>query len=158
VYLKFIIFGTFGDRISDIKITIATWNWKKMIVYLQPPYCGMPELCPKALSSFDRIQPVKPGPIYNYAVVWNWEFRIIVQKMTQVVRRLLLLREVWGLNARPIKSPKRCQRFATAATLKCGPWRKAAEMGTAHSWRSKLLILINIGRRTTAGGRIIIIL
>jgi len=24
-----------------------------------------------------------------------------------------------------------------AATLMCGPWRKATEMGTAHSWHPK---------------------
>jgi len=45
-----------------------------------------------------------------------------------------LVWEVWGSNPEPIKSPKRCQQLALAATLMCGPWRKAAEMGTAHSW------------------------
>jgi len=29
--------------------------------------------------------------------------------------------------------PTRCQQLTTVATLMCGPWRKAAEMGTAHS-------------------------
>jgi len=53
--------------------------------------------------------------------------------MTQVVRRLLLAREVWGSNPDPIISLTRCQRLATVATLKCGTWRKAAEMGAAHS-------------------------
>jgi len=42
-----------------------------------------------------------------------------------------------GLNSKPTKSPTRCQRLATAATLICGPWCKAAEMGTAHSWHPK---------------------
>jgi len=53
--------------------------------------------------------------------------------MTQVVRSWLPVREVWGSNSDPIKSPTRCQRLATAATLMCGPWRKAAEMNTDHS-------------------------
>jgi len=34
-----------------------------------------------------------------------------------VVRRSLLVREVWGSNPEPIKSPTRCQRLATVATL-----------------------------------------
>jgi len=38
-----------------------------------------------------------------------------------------------GLNPEPIKSLTRCQQLATAATSMCGPWHKAAEMGTAHS-------------------------
>jgi len=47
---------------------------------------------------------------------------------------LLLLREVWGSNPEPIKSPTSYQRLATAATLMCvGPWRKAVELGTAYS-------------------------
>jgi len=29
-------------------------------------------------------------------------------------------------NPELIKSPTRCPRFATAATLKCGPWSRAA--------------------------------
>jgi len=37
----------------------------------------------------------------------------------------------------PIKSLTHCQRLATAATFKCGLWRKAAELGTAHSWHPK---------------------
>jgi len=57
--------------------------------------------------------------------------------MIQVVKRLLLVREVWGSNPKPIKSPTRCQQPATAATWMCGPWRKATEMGTAHSLHSK---------------------
>jgi len=57
--------------------------------------------------------------------------------MAQVIRRLLLVREVWGSNSEPKKSPTRYQRLATAAILKCGPWCKAAEKGTAHSWHPK---------------------
>jgi len=38
---------------------------------------------------------------------------------------------------RPVKSPTRCQQLATVTTLVCGPWRKAAEMGTAHSCHPK---------------------
>jgi len=34
-----------------------------------------------------------------------------------LVRRSLLVREVWGSNPEPIKSPTLCQRFATVATL-----------------------------------------
>jgi len=45
-------------------------------------------------------------------------------QIAQVIRRLLLVREVWGPNPEPIKSPIHCQRLATAATLMCGPWRK----------------------------------
>jgi len=58
-------------------------------------------------------------------------------QMAQVLRRLLLVREIWGSNIEPIKSPTRCQRLATAATFMCGPWPKAAEMGTAHSRHPK---------------------
>jgi len=54
-------------------------------------------------------------------------------QMAQVVRRLCLVCEVWSSYPETIKSPTRCQRLATAATLMCGPWRKDAEMGTAHS-------------------------
>jgi len=43
------------------------------------------------------------------------------------------MREEWDSNPEPIISPTRCQRLATAAILKDGSWRKAAEMGTAHS-------------------------
>jgi len=51
----------------------------------------------------------------------------------QVVRRLLLVREVWGSNLEPIKSPTRCQRLATAATLMCwGPGAKP-QSWAAHS-------------------------
>jgi len=39
----------------------------------------------------------------------------------QAVKRLLLVREVWGSNPEPIKSPTRCHWHATVATLKCGP-------------------------------------
>jgi len=38
-----------------------------------------------------------------------------------------------GSNPEPIKSPTPCQRLANAITLMPGPWRKAGEMGTAHS-------------------------
>jgi len=58
-------------------------------------------------------------------------------QMAQVVRCLLLVREVWGSNSEPIKSPTRCQRLATVAALMCGPWRIAAELGTSHSWHPK---------------------
>jgi len=51
--------------------------------------------------------------------------------MAQMVRRSFLVRKVWGLNPELIKSLTRYQRLATAATLMCGPWCKAAEMGTA---------------------------
>jgi len=40
--------------------------------------------------------------------------------MTQVTRRLPLVQEVWGSNLEKIKSPTRCQRLATAATLMMG--------------------------------------
>jgi len=36
-----------------------------------------------------------------------------------VVRRSLLVQEVWDLNPEPIKSPTRCHQFATIATLYC---------------------------------------
>jgi len=45
--------------------------------------------------------------------------------------------EEWGSNPEPIKSLTRCQRLAIAAILMCGPWCKAAKMGTAHSWHPK---------------------
>jgi len=46
-------------------------------------------------------------------------------QMAQVVRRSLLVREVWDSNPEPIKSPARCQRLATAATLEVlGPGAK----------------------------------
>jgi len=43
-----------------------------------------------------------------------------MNKLRIVVRRLLLVWEVWGSNPEPIKSPIRCQRFATVAALMCG--------------------------------------
>jgi len=50
--------------------------------------------------------------------------------MEQVIRRLPLVREVWGSHSNLIISYfTRCQRFSTDATLKCGRWRNAAEMG-----------------------------
>jgi len=66
-------------------------------------------------------------------------FLIVTGQIAQVIRRSLLMREVWGLNPEPIKSPISCQRLATVATLivprplQPRPWRKAAEMGTAQS-------------------------
>jgi len=54
-------------------------------------------------------------------------------QMAQVVRRSLLVWEIWGSNPELIKYPTRCQQLANVATLMCGPWCKAAEMGTAHS-------------------------
>jgi len=53
--------------------------------------------------------------------------------MVQVVRRLLLVREVHSSYPELIKLPTRCQQPATAAILMCGLRHKAAEMGTAHS-------------------------
>jgi len=49
-------------------------------------------------------------------------------------KRSLLVREVW--KSRVNQTPMRCQRLAIVAILMCGPWCKAAEMGTgiAHSW------------------------
>jgi len=44
--------------------------------------------------------------------------------MAQVVRHLLLVREVWDSNSESIKSPTRYQRLANAATLMCWLWRK----------------------------------
>jgi len=38
-------------------------------------------------------------------------------QIAQVVKRLLLEQEVWGLNLEPIKSLTRCQRLATTATF-----------------------------------------
>jgi len=55
----------------------------------------------------------------------------------QVLRRLPLVREVWGSNPEPIKSHTRCQLLVTTATLMCGSWRKAAELDTAHVWHPK---------------------
>jgi len=57
----------------------------------------------------------------------------LTAQIAKVVRRSLLVREVGGSNLEPIKSPTRCQRLATVATLMCEPWAQAAEMGTAHS-------------------------
>jgi len=56
-----------------------------------------------------------------------------VKFMGQVVKCLLLVREIRGSNSKPIKSFTRCQQPATAATLMFGSWRKAAEMSTSHS-------------------------
>jgi len=50
--------------------------------------------------------------------------------MAQVIRGSLLVREVWGSNPEPIKSPKRCQRLATFATLMCEPL--AQSRGDGH--------------------------
>jgi len=51
------------------------------------------------------------------------------------------VREIWGSIPKPIKSPTSCQLLAIVATLMCGPWRKAAEMGTAHSWHTKGILI-----------------
>jgi len=57
--------------------------------------------------------------------------------ITSQLRRTLLVREVWGSNLEPNKSPTRYQQLATVATLMCRPWRKAAEMGIAprDTWK-----------------------
>jgi len=55
----------------------------------------------------------------------------------QVLRHLLLMQKVRSSNPELIKSPTRCQRLAIAATLMCVLWRKATELGTAHSWHPK---------------------
>jgi len=61
-----------------------------------------------------------------------------------MVRRMLLVQEVMGSNPDPIKSPTRYHRLVIAATLKCRPWHKAAEMGTVHSLTpEKVLIEYN---------------
>jgi len=57
-------------------------------------------------------------------------------QIAQVVTRLLLVREVWDSNPEPNKSPIRCQRLATVATLivwALAQSRRDAEMDTAHS-------------------------
>jgi len=51
-------------------------------------------------------------------------------QMAQVDKRVLLVREAWGSNPGPIKSPTCYKRLNTAATMKNGPKHKAAEMGT----------------------------
>jgi len=66
---------------------------------------------------------------------------IIAKLINWILKCLLQVREVWRSNLEPIKSPARCQRLATAATLKCGPWLKVVEMGTAHSWHPKGWVL-----------------
>jgi len=50
--------------------------------------------------------------------------------MAQVVRRLLLVREVWGSNPEPIKSPTLCERLATAATFEV--WALTQSRGDGH--------------------------
>jgi len=47
-----------------------------------------------------------------------------------VVRRSLLVQEVWGSNPEPIKSPTRCQRLATVVTLIV--WAFAQSRGDGH--------------------------
>jgi len=41
-------------------------------------------------------------------------------QMVQLVRCLLLVRDVWGSSSKPIKSPKRCQRLATTRDTRKG--------------------------------------
>jgi len=48
----------------------------------------------------------------------------------KVVRRSLLVREVWGSYSESIKSPTRCQRLATAATFEV--WTLAQSRGDGH--------------------------
>jgi len=71
--------------------------------------------------------------IHKAANRYHFGYYFSIFQMTQVVRRLLLMREVWGSNPKPIKSSTRCQRLTAASTLMYGPWRKAAELGTGHS-------------------------
>jgi len=62
------------------------------------------------------------------------EYKVSTDQITQVVKRLLLVQEVWGLNPESIKSVTCCKRLATVATLMCGPKCKAVEISTAYSW------------------------
>jgi len=49
---------------------------------------------------------------------------------SEVVRRSLLVREVWGSYPEPIKSSTRCQRLATPATFEV--WALAQSRGDGH--------------------------
>jgi len=42
---------------------------------------------------------------------------MLTSQMAQVMRRLLLMREIEGSNPKPNKSPTCCQRLATVVTL-----------------------------------------
>jgi len=52
--------------------------------------------------------------------------------MARVARRHAAGAEGTGFKSRTDQISARCQRFATAATLKCEPRRKASKIGTAH--------------------------
>jgi len=58
-----------------------------------------------------------------------------VLKIAQVVRRLLLDREVWGLHPELIKSPTNCLRCNLRSVGLVVP--QAAKIGTSHSWQPK---------------------
>jgi len=61
----------------------------------------------------------------------NYARHITVQLDTESGKiHLLLLRKICSSKLEPIKFPTRFQRLATAATLECEPWRKAAKMGS----------------------------
>jgi len=55
---------------------------------------------------------------------------LIIDVIFLTVRRLLLVGEVWGSNPERIKSPTRCQRLTTAATLIV--WALAQSRGVRH--------------------------
>jgi len=73
----------------------------------------------------------------------------ITYQSTQKVRRLSLVRVIWGSNPEMIKSPTRWQRLATVAILICGPWRKAAELDAAYSWHPRLSDFFFISQLST---------
>jgi len=62
----------------------------------------------------------------------NLKLRVTVRaEFTIWLRRSLLVREVWGSNLEPIKSPIiRCQRLATVVTLIV--WAMAQSRGDGH--------------------------
>jgi len=54
----------------------------------------------------------------------------LTDQIAQEVKCSLLVREVWGSNLEPIKSPIRCQRLATVATLIV--WALVQSRGDEH--------------------------
>jgi len=80
-----------------------------------------------------KIRSLIDDPFLKLQMYLEYYYARKTGQMALMVRRLPLVRKEWGSNLEPIKSPTRCQRLATAATLMCGPRRKAAEIGTAHS-------------------------
>jgi len=64
----------------------------------------------------------------------------LVGQMVHVIRRLLLVREIWGSNLELIKSPTRCQRLETANQR----WSPSVVGGHCNALHARIGMTINL--------------